>query len=499
MEIEAKREIVSILMSKGTLVNRETLGQLDAIQNINSFKSLLLQESGAINLQELIKKSQETKKEDPLPPIGTRGNVSVTFSYKAEPKKRDVQDFVSYFAARYNALKAILQNRKELQSPTSINRLNQKREKEQIAIIGLISDKQETKTGKIMLTAEDPTGKIKIVVSPNTDAYAMAKETSLDEVVGIVGTSGGEIIFASNIVLPDIPLYTEVKKSPDEAYALFMGDFHFGSKVFLTEAFEKFMSWIRGEQGSEDQKDIASKIKYLFMVGDIVEGVGIYPDQDQDLTITDIYDQYKEFSNYLKRIPQHIQIIICPGNHDAMRLSEPQPPLYKDFAEAVWNLPNVYMTSNPAQINIHASKDFPGFDVLLYHGFSFTHYADSVESIRSKGGQERVDLIMQYLLQRRHLAPTHTSTLYLPDAQKDNLVIDKIPDFFVTGHIHRVSASNYKSVTMLSCSCWLEKTEYQEKVGLHPQPGRAILVNLQTRKAKILKFYDDPEEKQEKT
>jgi DNA polymerase II small subunit/DNA polymerase delta subunit B len=69
----------------------------------------------------------------------------------------------------------------------------------------------------------------------------------------------------------------------------------------------------------------------------------------------------------------------------------------------------------------------------------------------------------------------------------------------VSGHIHRASASNYRNVTLLNCSSWLKKTEYQEKVGLHPQPGRAILVNLQTRKVKILKFYDDPDDKKEDT
>ena len=178
-----------------------------------------------------------------------------------------------------------------------------------------------------------------------------------------------------------------------------------------------------------------------------------------------------------------------------MRIAEPQPPLYKDFAEAVWKLPNVTMVSNPAYVNIHKTEKFPGIDVLMYHGFSFTHYADAVESIRSAGGQARSDLIMKYVLQRRHLAPTHKSTLYLPDPHKDSLVIDKVPDFFVSGHIHRASASNYRNVTMLNCSSWLRKTEYQEKVGLHPQPGRAILVNLQTRKVKILKFYDDPDDK----
>lgn len=408
-----------------------------------------------------------------------------------------MQDFTSLFTARYNALRAILQNRKELQNLTSINRLTQKKERENIALIGLVKDKHFTKTDKIIMTIEDPTGEIKAMFVPDTDAYDIAKETVLDEVVGITGSSmGPQIIFANSILMPDMPAFRELKKSPDEAYALFMGDFHFGAKVFLTDAFEKFILWIRGEQGSEEQRAVTKKIKYLFMVGDLIEGVGIYPNQEDDLTIKDIYGQYDEFAKHIKRIPKHIQIIICPGNHDAMRIAEPQPPLYKDFAAAVWALPNVTMVSSPSYVNIHASEKFPGFDVLMYHGFSFTYYADMVESIRSQGGQERVDLIMKFLLQRRHLAPTHKSTLYLPDADKDSLVIDKIPDFFATGHIHRVEAASYRNITLLSCSCWIATTDFQDKMGLHPQPGRALLANLQTRKVKILKFYDEKEEKE---
>ncbi len=489
LELDRKREIVSLLLSKGIILDRTMLNQIATMNDIDSFHSFIT--------QELTTADQTTKFADLLNKYDKqsanpqqRPEVSIVFSYKEEPKKRDVQDFIGLFSARYNSLKTILQNRKELQNLTSINRLNQKKEREQAAIIALVTDKQTTKSGNLVLTVEDQTGTIKAIVSQNSDGFEMAKETVLDEVIGIVGMSAGNAMFVSSIILPDIPIYLEMKKSPDEAYALFMGDFHFGSNVFLKDAFEKFISWIRGDEGNETQKELAKKVKYLFMVGDIVEGIGIYPDQDKDLTITDIYDQYTEFARYASMIPKGVQIIICPGNHDAMRISEPQPPLYKDFAEAIYKLPNVTIVSNPSCVNIHASKEFPGFDVLMYHGFSFPYYADTVESIRNKGGQQRVDLIMEFLLKRRHLAPSHTSTLYLPDANKDSLVIDKVPDFFVSGHIHRVSATNYRNVTLLSCSCWLEKTEYQEKMGLKPQPGRAVLVNLQTRKVKMLKFYD---------
>jgi len=296
------------------------------------------------------------------------------------------------------------------------------------------------------------------------------------------------MVFVNNMLLPDIPLSKEMKRAPDETYALFLSDLHVGSNKFLPDKLDKFISWIRGESGSESQKDTASKVKYIFIIGDLVDGVGIYPYQDTELDIKDIYEQYNECAKFLKRIPERIKMIICPGNHDAMRISEPQPQLYKDFAEAIWKLPNAIMVSNPALINIHSSDDFPGFDVLMYHGYSFDYFVANVDTIREQGGYDHADLIMKFLLQRRHLAPTHSATLYIPDNKKDSLVIEKVPDFFVTGHIHKAAAANYRNVTMICGSCWQSKTTFQEKVGHNPEPARVPLVNLQTRQVKMLRF-----------
>ena len=114
-----------------------------------------------------------------------------------------------------------------------------------------------------------------------------------------------------------------------------------------------------------------------------------------------------------------------------MRIAEPQPVLSKEFAEAIWKLPNVVMVSNPSTVRIGKTRDFEGFDFLMYHGYSYDYYADNVESIRllEPSISDRIDLIMKLLLQKRHLAPTHTSTLYLPDTEMDPLVIRKVPDF----------------------------------------------------------------------
>ena len=91
-------------------------------------------------------------------------------------------------------------------------------------------------------------------------------------------------------------------------------------------------------------------------------------------------------------------------------------------------------------------------------------------------------------MKRRHLAPTHTSTLYLPDVNQDPLVIDRVPDFFATGHLHKSIASNYRNVTLICGSCWQSKTAFQERVGHNPQPSRVPIVNLKTRDVKILRF-----------
>jgi len=390
---------------------------------------------------------------------------------------------------RYKKIEKILQNRAELSTLISISRIQQKRERDTVAFIGLVYDKTETKNGNIMLTLEDPTGMIKVLINKNKkEIYTRAKDIVLDEVIGLVGLGNNSIVFANAIYLPDIPLTKELKKSPDEGYVAFVSDIHVGSKDFLKERFQKFIEWTKGNIGNLEQRQMAEKLLYLVICGDLVDGVGIYPNQYDDLDITDINEQYKEAVKILKQIPSRIKIIFCPGNHDAMRLAEPQLPPYQEFAQALYELPNLTITTNPAIVNIHSSANFSGFDILLYHGYSLDFYAREVDSIRTNGGYNSPELLMKFLLQRRHLAPSHGSTLYIPDPIVDPLVIEKIPDFFITGHIHYSAVQNYRNITMICGSCFQAKTAFQEKVGHNPAPGKVPVVNLQTRNTKIINF-----------
>ncbi|MFH1174094.1 MAG: metallophosphoesterase [archaeon] len=418
------------------------------------------------------------------------GSVEIVRSYSDKAGSRSVQDFVNYFNLRYKSIDALLRGRQELQNTTAIKRLLSRKEREQATIICMILEKNITKNKNILLTVEDQTGHLTVLISKNKrPLYDMALTLCLDDIIGISGTYEG-ILYADTIILPDIPLNKEFKKSPIEEVLVVISDLHIGSKKFMEKEFLKFIDWLSGNVGKEEQRHLASKTRYLFIVGDLIEGVGIYPDQEKDLNITDVYKQYAKLAEYLQRLPQHIHIIISPGNHDVGRLSEPQPKLFKDFAKPLYDLPNVHLVSNPAYVNIGKTAAFPGFDVLLYHGGSLIYYSEEVEHIRAAGGQKRVDLVMKHLLQRRHLAPAHNATLYVPYPDKDPLLIDIVPDFFITGHIHRAIITTYRNVMLVNSSGWVANTEYQDKRGLEPQLGRAMVFNLKTREAKTLNFLE---------
>ncbi len=457
-----------------------------------TFVDLLNYEKSKKKLEKIMDSVEIEEEIEVLEEEKIESSVIVLKSYKEEAQKRSVEDFINHFRRRFEMLTSILKTRQELKEVISLNRLKGKKDNEKICVIGMIIEKRVTKNDNILVRIEDFTGEIIVIINKNNSKmFLEAKDLCDDEIIGILGSKNGDVIYADEIVFPDIPLSHGLKKFDEEVYCAFISDAHVGSKVFFEEEFKNFLKWINGNYGNDEQKNIAKKLKYLFIGGDLVEGVGIYPGQEGDLIIKDIYKQYDYFTQLIKKIPNHIQIIICPGNHDALRLTEPQPAIGKEYCKDLTEMNNVYMVSNPALVNIHSSANFSGFEILLYHGASFNYYMDSVESIRQNGGMTRADLVMQFLMKRRHLAPTHIATSYIPNPNSDYLVLDKVPDFLLTGHIHRLSVSNYRNVSLINASCWVGQTDFMEKVGLIPEPCKVVIVNLQTRDMKILNFIED--------
>lgn len=413
-------------------------------------------------------------------------NADVRVLSKVQPfkKKIEIDDFVKNLRNRFYEIKNILQEHRELDNPVSINKLSQKRER--VSVIGIISEKRVTKNKNILFEIEDLTGKTRVLINQNKpELYKQAEEVALDSVIGFTGFGDREIFFANNIIFPDA-VVLEKKHSPVEEYALFIGDFHYGSKLFLEKNFLKFIDYLNGKIPNIKETRVIEKIKYLFLLGDIVSGVGNYPSQQKDLKIEDIEEQFQGLAGLLGKIRKDIKIIISPGNHDGVRLLEPQPLLDEKYAWPLYNMKNVILTGNPAYVNIGAKRNFVGFDILTYHGFSYTFYANNVPSLIKKG-LNAPEKIMAYLLKNRHLAPTHSSLQYLP-LEKDGLLIRKVPDIFVSGHTHKCAISSYNNVLLISTASWEEETENQRRKGNQPDFCKVPMLNLKTREIKILDF-----------
>ncbi|MAG78526.1 DNA polymerase II [archaeon] len=494
-----KKEFVGWLYQNNFMISPNLLKIIPEDFNFDDFfetkgKFLEKQEDVLMLNEDLLKNLLKEIKRVEVQEVNT--NVEIVSNYWSPSIKKEVKHFVSYFRKRYEKIKSYLLTRTELQGVISLSKVERKVEKEPVAIIGVVLEKNITKNGHVILTLEDPTGKVKVLIHKNNkESYALVGDLVLDEIIGITGVMGENIVFADALIFPEVPLM-EFKKCEDDVCAVFTADFHVGSDMFVEEDLERFIGWLNLEFGDNEQKELAKKVKYIFVAGDLVDGVGIYPGQDKELVIKDIVEQYDKCAEFLGRIRKDIKIIICGGNHDALRIAEPQPPLNPDFAGALYKLKNVKLVTNPSIINIHKVNGFQGFNVLMYHGYCFDYYVNNVESIRTNGGYDRADLLMEFLLKKRHLAPTHSSTLYMPDLDKDPLVIESLPDFFVSGHVHHdVVVKNFKNITLIGAGSWQKMTSFQEKLGhTNIVPARVPVVSLKTRQVKVMDFRGDKDE-----
>ncbi|MBP2172720.1 DNA-directed DNA polymerase II small subunit [Methanococcus voltae] len=378
-----------------------------------------------------------------------------------------LDDFITYFRDRYETLKTIIERKYQKKAYPLTKAYTKKNEK--IFIVGIISDVNVTKNGHKMIEIEDQKGDFKVLIMKNKiDNKEIYGDILLDEIMGFEGTvsNDGRLMFVDKTYRPDVDV-KPTKKIDEEIYTAFLSDVHVGSHEFMAKTFEKFVRFLNGDVGNSKEQNIASKLKYVSIAGDLVDGVGIYPGQEEDLYEVDIISQYEEVANYLAQVPEHIHFVICPGNHDALRPAEPQPTFSKEVRE-LFPKENVTFVSNPCSVNVH------GLDFLLYHGRSF----DDVIGQISEAQYTNPCSIMKELLKRRHLCPTYGGRCPIAPEIKDYLIIDKKPDVFHTGHIHINGCGNYKGVVMVNSGTFQEQTSFQKKMGIAPTPAIVPIMDM---------------------
>ncbi|MGB9940339.1 DNA-directed DNA polymerase II small subunit [Methanosarcina sp.] len=394
----------------------------------------------------------------------------------------EYMQFVQYFRDRYSRLSEIIRGRTNARPIESLKRRSFRRGSdggsEEISIIGMVSDISNTTNGHKILSLEDPTGSFPVLIrNSDKELFELASRILLDEVIGVAGsvTNDGSLMLVTKLIQPDVPNNVQ-RRTGSHGKAVLISDVHVGSSQFLEDAWLDFLDFLKGESDSESMRELAASIRYLVVAGDLVDGIGIYPDQEIELDILNVYEQYRKAAEYFREIPEHIRVIISPGNHDAVRQAEPQPALPEsiqaDFPQ------NVIFVGNPALVELD------GIRVLIYHGRSID---DLVASIPGVSYQEPAGAVLE-MLKRRHLAPTYGSRVSISPEKKDYFIIDPVPDIIHTGHVHTLGVQRYKNVLLVNSGTWQDQTEFQKRVNLVPVPAKVPIVDLGDFDVKILAF-----------
>jgi DNA polymerase II small subunit len=392
-----------------------------------------------------------------------------------------LKEYVEYFQDRFERLKKILRRRMDVKNAIPISIALKSPPKSKFNIIGMVTEKIESKE-RLFVKIEDLEATATVLVPSNLSKEIVEKVHSilLDQVICIKAIKGNnDLIVAKDFVLPDLP-----QKSPRKAdvpvYAALMSDIHVGSNKFMEKEFNRFLGWLKGERGNEKVRNVASHVKYLVVAGDIVDGIGIYPGQLEELTVTDIYEQYREAAKLFEQVPDYIEIVLIPGNHDATRKALPQPALPKDFAEPLTETRKIYSLGNPSTISLH------GVELLLFHGRSL----DDVAAVAPNVSFDTPDKSMKLLLQGRHLAPIYGERTPIAPEKRDFMVVDRTPDIFHAGHVHVLKCNRYRGTLIVNSGAWQEQTDFQQRMGLMPTPGIVPIVNLQTSNLSVIDFTE---------
>ena len=381
----------------------------------------------------------------------------------------DIDDFFRYFQSRYNILKKIIVSRPDFDGiPLKIKEAMNITERD-TRIVGIIDDRKFTMNGHLMLTVEDDGG------DKNSICKVMIKNDSpyindifvQDEVVGFRGKalrkeSGKQPLYiADKVFKPSVPRNHKWIPSDSDSTVAFLSDIHIGSYTFLEKRWENMVRWLK-------ENCIEKQINYIIMPGDVVDGIGIFPGQEEELVVSDIYKQYETLAEYLKEIPDHIKMVVHPGNHDACRPAEPQPALNKVFSDSFDS--NVMMLGNPVFLEIEGRK------ILTYHGRSIDDWVAGVQQLT----YDDPLAVMREMMNSRHLAPIYGQKTALAPEKKDFMAVETVPDIFVSGHVHGYGYMEYNGIKMINASTWQDQTEYQKMHNFNPKPGIMPMVHLGT-------------------
>ncbi len=504
------QKVIAKLIKAGFQISPETLAMLQSEKNPNFIVDRFLASANVhptetpilepshfqTPKQEQMKSIEEAKDTTESPIPQSTGQKKIAEDIKADiqiikdpspelQSKGTIDDFIKNFQDRYFRLRNIIAQRVDGRGIIDIEYVAQpndsKGKERAVKIIGIITNKTLTKSGNIALEVEDLTGRITVIVQQR-DPSLMKKASMiiLDQVLIIEGNPvSSEMLIAKDLYLPDIPTNRRNNRAKEDISVLLLSDIHFGSQHFLDKVFQRVLDWLQGNEGDEEHVDLAGSVKYIVINGDLVDGIGVYPNQLAEISIYDLDSQYNGLNKLLQEIPKHINILITPGNHDAVRVAIPRPAIDDRFLAPLRDSGlSITSLGCPAQVTLH------GVNLMIYHGDSLLDIMGAL----SKPEVEASYAAMREMLRGRHLAPIYGKSTTIIAEPRDWLVIDEVPDILHCGHIHVTSVGSYRKTLMINSGTFQSQTQYQKLIGIEPTPGIVPLVNLKTLNVKTLNF-----------
>jgi len=382
----------------------------------------------------------------------------------------EYEDFVSVFRDRYEKLAGKLRGRVNHRPADTLGGMSGGSD---AALVGMVADIRSTANGHWLVELEDTTGAFPCLVMKDREFAASVRELLCDEVIAVEGTLADDsgILFVDALHFPDVPRTHAASTADRPVSAALVSDLHVGSEEFRADAWERFADWLHTEE--------AADVEYLLLAGDMVEGVGVYPGQDEELAVVDIYEQYEAFSEHLKDVPGEMEIVMIPGNHDAVRLAEPQPAFDEELRD-IMSAHDATISANPSTVTVE------GVSVLMYHGVSLDEVIAELPD--GKASYDRPADAMTHLLKKRHVAPQYGGHTRIAPETEDHLVIEEVPDIFHAGHVHKLGYGTYHGVLTVNSSCWQSQTGFQESVNIDPDVGYAPIVDLESLDLTVRRF-----------
>jgi DNA polymerase II small subunit len=454
-------------------------------------------------IQEIIKMKKPTKNavivvddiKSLIEPKKQEGPIEQTCTVLIDPTPRvttaeGVEGYTALFRSRFEKTMRILAQRPDSKRISKVSAVKQrvrmdkqvKRDEKSlhgvassIIVAGLLMSKR-SKKNEVELAIDDYTG-ILTAISTTEDAKKQASTLALDQMVmlELENGKGRPGLTIKSVMMPDIPDHLP-NKSKSEAYAVLISDLHVGSKYFMKGEFLRFLDWL---SSSSSDDDIVKKIKFLCVGGDLIDGIGIFPNQDKELLEIDAAKQMNHAAQLLAKVPKHIKVLVIPGNHDLGRRALPQPAIpRKDLGEQVYSLENCMMLGNPAFVELNGVK------VLMYHGQSLDDIIATTPGLNYSKPSEA----MKVLLKARHLAPIYGERTPIAPEQEDMMVITEVPDILHSGHVHVTDVQSYRGTLVVNSGAWQSQTKYQQTMGITPTPGMAVIVNLATLQPVVYDF-----------